>query len=127
MLVIARYMGVMPDGGIQSVIVNERWELTVTGMEVVTKPPPLRLRACQYATPYRFTIRVVDSTDGSERKVGLFNRHPNDVDDEANVLILKHHGHKLTVFVVRLRGNVVRLGFEGKETIFTIRRNEQPL
>ena len=126
MLVIARRMGPRPDGEVETVIVNERWVISVTGMEVVMNPPPLRLRALKHVTPFRFTVRVVDSEDGTERRIGLFCRHPDDVDAESNEIILKHHGHRLRVFVVRLRGEIVRLGFDGNPNVFTVRRNENP-
>lgn len=125
MLFLNRRVGLLDSGRRETAIVNERWEISVEQVYVDDNPPRLRLRALKHESPYLFAIKVHDHRTNSSHVYERYIRYPDDVDDESNLIVLKHNGHKLIVFVNRIRGNHVKLGFDGKDSVFYVRRNEK--
>lgn len=124
MLFIARRVGVLQDGHQETVIVNDRWEIAIEDKQVETGIPRLRLKALKHAEPYVFTVSVKDKHKGETKLYHLYMRYLDDHDDRANIIVLNHHGHNLEIGIARVRGNHVRLGFQGKPGVFRIKRNE---
>lgn len=124
MLYLSRRIGVPENGRKETVIINGRWELAIEEVQVETTLPRLRLRALSRPNPYVFTVSITDFTTGKTEVSFLYMRYVYDEDDDANVIRIRHHGHTLVIGIARIRGNHVRIGFEGSPGVFVIRRNE---
>ncbi len=125
MLFVTRRIGVLESGRRETVIINERWELAIDDVYVEKTRPRLRLRALSLPEPYVFVVSLKELATNKVELKHLYMRYLDDVDDDANVIRLHHHGHVLVIGIARIRGNHVRIGFEGRPGVFRVRRNEK--